>query len=129
MLSAGTDDDDMYSLVAATHAQKNGTDDMYANECQDPSELEQHLVEGNILICSYTIRFVLGLSSVRQAVMTANNLSAVGIIFYTDPFVVGFQLNPVPLTMPGLIIPSSDDSKVHVLIFMTNYHLSGFCLH
>lgn len=110
-LSPGTDDDDMYSLVAATHAQKNGTDDMYANECQDPSELEQHLVEGNILICSYTIRFVLGLSSVRQAVMTANNLSAVGIIFYTDPFVVGFQFNPVPLTMPGLIIPSSDDSK------------------
>ena len=86
VLSAGTIDDDMYSLVAATHALKNGTDDMYANECQDPNEMEQSLVEGNILVCSYTIRFVLGLSSVRQAVMTANNLSAVGIIFHTDPF-------------------------------------------
>lgn len=110
-LAPGTNDDDMYSLVASTHALKNGTDDMYANECQDPNELEQSLVEGNILVCSYTIRFVLGLSSVRQAVMTANNLSAVAIIFHTDPFVVGFQLNPVPMTMPGLIIPSTDDSK------------------
>ena len=47
VLSAGTIDDDMYSLVAATHALKNGTDDMYANECQDPNEMEQSLVEGD----------------------------------------------------------------------------------
>eukprot|EP01018_Ginkgo_biloba_P029561 Gb_20739 [translate_table: standard] len=111
-LAPGTDNDEMYSLVAATHAQKNGTDDMYGNECQDSNELQQEIVEGNILVCSYTIRFVIGLSSVRQAVMTAMNLSAVGIIFHTDPFVVGFQLNPVPMMMPGMIIPSSDDAKI-----------------
>eukprot|EP00252_Welwitschia_mirabilis_P008147 TRINITY_DN19865_c0_g1_i1.p1 TRINITY_DN19865_c0_g1~~TRINITY_DN19865_c0_g1_i1.p1 ORF type:complete len:496 (-),score=74.27 TRINITY_DN19865_c0_g1_i1:93-1580(-) len=111
-LAPGTDDEDMYSLIAAAHAKRNSTEDTYANECQDPDELQPHLIEGNILICSYTIRFVLGLSSVRKAVMTAQNLSAAGIIFYTDPFVVGFQLNPVPMMMPGLIIPSSDDSKV-----------------
>ncbi|KAH9315504.1 hypothetical protein KI387_024131, partial [Taxus chinensis] len=110
-LAPETNNDDMFSLVAAVHAQKNGTDDMYANECQDPNILQEEIVEGNLLICSYTVRFILGLSSVRQAVMTAKNLSAAGIVFYTDPFVVGFQLNPVPMMLPGLIIPSSDSSK------------------
>ncbi|GLJ40174.1 hypothetical protein SUGI_0823960 [Cryptomeria japonica] len=111
-LAPGTDDDDMFNLVAAVHAQKNGTDDMYANECQDPNILEEEIVEGNLLICSYTIRFVLGLSSVRRAVMTAKNLSAAGIVFYTDPFVVGFQMNPVPMMIPGVIIQSADNSKI-----------------
>jgi hypothetical protein len=49
---------------------------------------------------------------VKQALDTANNVSAAGVIFYLDPFVLGFQLNPTPMRMPGLIIPSSDDSKV-----------------
>jgi hypothetical protein len=57
------------------------------------------------------IRFVLGLSSARQAVMTPNNLSAVGIIFYIDAFVIGFHLNTMPMIMQGLIIPLSYDSK------------------
>lgn len=63
-------------------------------------------------MCSYSIRFVLGLSSVKQALQTASNLSAAGIVFYMDPFVIGFQLNPIAMIIPGIIIPSPDDSKV-----------------
>ncbi|XVF26307.1 hypothetical protein REPUB_Repub14bG0005000 [Reevesia pubescens] len=29
-----------------------------------------------------------------------------------DPFVLGFQLNPTPLKIPGIIIPSPYDSKI-----------------
>lgn len=108
----------MYPLIAATHALKNDTTDaneMYLEECQDSSLLNKNLIKGKILVCSYSIRFVLGLSSVKQALQSAKNVSAVGVIFYMDPFVIGFQLNPTPMHMPGLIIPSPDDSKVYPL--------------
>ncbi|KAG2591968.1 hypothetical protein PVAP13_5NG517300 [Panicum virgatum] len=114
-LAPGTDGDSMYSLIAAPHALKNNTvspTEMSLGECQDSSRLDADLIKGKILVCSYSIRFVLGLSSVKQALDTANNVSAAGVIFYLDPFVLGFQLNPTPMRMPGLIIPSSDDSKV-----------------
>ncbi|KAF3327530.1 subtilisin-like protease-like protein [Carex littledalei] len=121
-LAPGTTGDDMYTLVAATHALKNDTkaNDMYVGECQDPTSLDPYYIKGNLLVCSYSIRFVLGLSSVKQALETAKNVSAVGVVFYLDPFVIGFQLNPTPMYIPGLIIPSSDDSKV----FLSYYNSS-----
>ncbi|KAJ0016438.1 hypothetical protein Pint_11438 [Pistacia integerrima] len=112
-LAPGTDKD--YTLISALHALNNGTtvaDDMYVGECQESSNFDKDLVQGKLLICSYSIRFVLGLSTIKQALQTAKNLSAVGVVFYMDPFVIGFQLNPTPLRMPGIIIPSPDDSKV-----------------
>ena len=88
------------------------SEDMYVGECQDSSNFDQNLIEGNLLICSYSIRFVLGLSTVKQALQTAKNLSAAGVIFYMDSFVIGFRLNPIPMKMPGIIISSPEDSKV-----------------
>ncbi|CAL4947255.1 unnamed protein product [Urochloa decumbens] len=121
-LAPGTDGDCMYTLIAAPHALKNNTSasptELSFGECQDSSRLDADLIKGKILVCSYSIRFVLGLSSVKQALDTAHNVSAAGVIFYLDPFVLGFQLNPTPMRMPGLIIPSSDDSKV----FLTYYN-------
>lgn len=105
----------MYTLISAIHALNNETtvtDDMYVGECQDSSKFNSDLVQGNLLICSYSIRFVLGLSTIKQALQTAKNLSAAGVVFYMDPFVIGYQLNPVPLKMPGIIISSPEDSKV-----------------
>jgi len=106
----------MFKLIHARHAlNKNTTvtDDMYIGECQDASKFSQDLVQGNLLICSYSVRFVLGLSTIQQALETAMNLSAVGVVFSMDLFVTAFQLNPVPMKMPGIIIPSANDSKVH----------------
>eukprot|EP00268_Persea_americana_P037330 TRINITY_DN3696_c0_g2_i1.p1 TRINITY_DN3696_c0_g2~~TRINITY_DN3696_c0_g2_i1.p1 ORF type:complete len:839 (-),score=173.35 TRINITY_DN3696_c0_g2_i1:196-2712(-) len=114
-LASGTDGGTMYTLVAAIHALNNdstNTKDMYLSECQDPSHLNAALVQGNLLICSYSLRFVLGLSTIKQALQTAKNLSAAGVVFYMDPFVIGFQLNPTPMELPGMIIPSPDDSKI-----------------
>lgn len=121
--SAGTDK--LYTLISALHALNNNTtttDDMYVGECQDSSNFNQDLVQGNLLICSYSIRFVLGLSTIKHAFETAKNLSAAGIVFYMDPFVIGFQLNPTPMKMPGIIIPSPDDSKVQFLCLLCRQH-------
>ncbi|KAM1008054.1 hypothetical protein ACFX2A_004636 [Malus domestica] len=112
-LAPGTDT--MYTLISATHALNNGTtvsDDMYVGECQDSSNFNRDLVRGNLLICSYSIRFVLGISTIHKSLETVKNLSAIGVVFTMDAFVIGFQLNPTPMKLPGIIIPSPEDSKV-----------------
>lgn len=111
-LAPGTDED--YTLVSATDALNDSETptDEYVNECQDSSSLNQTIIQGNLLICSYSIKFVLGQSTINNAVQTARNLSAAGVVFSMDPFIIGFQLNPVPMSLPGIIIPSSNDSKI-----------------
>lgn len=108
----------MYTMVSAIHALNDTTaaNDMYVSECQDPASLNPDIIQGNLLICSYSIRFVLGLSTIKQALDTAGNLSAAGVVFYMDPFVIGFQINPIPMKLPGIIIPTPEDSKVGVCV-------------
>ncbi|XP_059667370.1 subtilisin-like protease SBT2.2 [Cornus florida] len=126
-LAPGTKEETMYTLVSALHALNDtvAVNDMYVGECQDPSNLNQDLVQGNLLICSYSIRFVLGLSTIKQALQTAKNLSAAGVVFYMDPFVIGFQLNPVPMGSPGIIIPSPDDSKILLRYYNSSLERDG----
>nr|XP_027192061.1 subtilisin-like protease SBT2.2 isoform X2 [Cicer arietinum] len=114
-LAPGTSENTMYKLIHAHHALNNDItvdDDMYVGECQDASKFNKDLVQGNLLMCSYTVRFVLGLSSINQAIETAMNLSAAGVVFPMNPSVDGFQLNPTPMKMPGIIIPFANDSKI-----------------
>lgn len=129
-VSAGTGD--LYTLIMAVHALNNDTTttkDMYVGECQDSSKFNADLVKGNLLICSYSIRFVLGVSTIKQAVDTAKNLSAVGVVFYMDPFVIGFQLNPTPMSMPGIIISSPEDSKVQFCVSFVQTPATFLCYH
>lgn len=116
VFSAGTNDS--YTLVSAIDALNDpeAPHDEYVNECQDFSSLNQTIVQGNLLMCSYSIKFVLGQSTINNAIETARNLSAAGIVFTMDPFIIGFQLNPVPMSLPGIIIPSANDSKVSNII-------------
>ncbi|XP_073129278.1 subtilisin-like protease SBT2.2 [Henckelia pumila] len=113
-LAPGTVNGSMYTLVSAIHALNDtaAVNDMYVTECQDSRNFKRGVVQGNILICSYSIRFVLGLSTIKQALETAKTLGAAGVVFYMDPYVIGFQLNPIPMSIPGIVIPSPDDSKV-----------------
>ncbi|GKD21926.1 hypothetical protein Tco_1223629 [Tanacetum coccineum] len=86
--------------------------DDYVNECQDANSLHQTVAQGNILICSYSIKYVLGQSTIDNVVKTAMNLSAAGIMLSMDPFIIGLQLNPVPMSLLGIIIPSTNNSKL-----------------
>uniref|UniRef100_A0A2C9W6P0 Peptidase S8/S53 domain-containing protein n=1 Tax=Manihot esculenta TaxID=3983 RepID=A0A2C9W6P0_MANES len=128
-LAPGTDNDTMYTLISALHALNNDTtvaNDMYVGECQDSSNFNEDLVQGKLLICSYSIRFVLGLSTIKQALETAKNLSAAGVVFYMDPFVIGFQLNPIPMRMSGIIVSSPDDSKILLKYYNSSLERDGF---
>lgn len=105
----------MHKLVLATHALRNGTtvmDAIYVGECQDSSSFDQKLVQGKILVCSYTVRFILGVSTIKQALLTAKNLTAAGLVFYIDPSATGFQMTSSPMDIPGILISSPQDSQV-----------------
>lgn len=125
-LAPGTNNT-MYTLVSALDALNDSRagNDMYVSECQDSTNFSQDLVQGNLLICSYSIRFVLGLSTIKQAIETAKNLSAAGVVFYMDPFIIGFQLNPIPLRMPGIVIPTPEDSKILLQYYNSSSERDG----
>ncbi|KAG7593448.1 Peptidase S8/S53 domain superfamily [Arabidopsis thaliana x Arabidopsis arenosa] len=104
----------MHKLVLATHALGNGTtvmDAIYVGECQDSSSFDQKLVHGKILVCSYTVRFILGVSTIKQALITAKNLTAAGLVFYIDPSATGFQMTSTPMDIPGILISSPQYSQ------------------
>ncbi|XP_047338469.1 subtilisin-like protease SBT2.2 [Impatiens glandulifera] len=127
-LAPGTEKDKMYTLVSAVDAlneNSTGANDMYVGECQDADSINQDVVQGNLLICSYSIRFVLGVSTIKRALETAKNVSAAGVVFCMDPFVIGFQLNPVPMRLPGIIMPSTKDSKVLLQYYNSSLERNG----
>ncbi|EOA39671.1 hypothetical protein CARUB_v10008312mg [Capsella rubella] len=104
----------MHKLILAAHALGNGTtvmDAIYVGECQDSSSFDQKLVQGKILVCSYTVRFILGVSTIKQALLTAKNLTAAGLVFYIDPSATGFQMTSTPMDIPGILISSPQDSQ------------------
>ncbi|GJY40356.1 hypothetical protein Tco_0427626, partial [Tanacetum coccineum] len=47
----------------------------------------------------YSIKYVMGQSTIDNVVKTATNLSAAGIMLSMDPFITGLQLNPVPMSL------------------------------
>ncbi|KAG7532745.1 Peptidase S8 propeptide/proteinase inhibitor I9 [Arabidopsis thaliana x Arabidopsis arenosa] len=123
-----TNDGKMYKMISAFHALNKSTTvdkDMYVGECQDYENFDQDLVSGNLLICSYSARFVLGLSTIKQALDVAKNLSAIGVVFYIDPYVLGFEINPTPMDMPGIIIPSVEDSKTLLKYYNSSLQRDG----
>ncbi|KAG2304048.1 hypothetical protein Bca52824_032699 [Brassica carinata] len=113
----------MHKLVLAAHALRNGTtimDAIYIGECQDSSSYDQKLVQGKILVCSYTVRFILGVSTVKQALITAKNLTAAGLVFYMDPSSTGFQMSSTPMDIPGILISSPQDSMALLQYYNTS---------
>ncbi|CAA7014253.1 unnamed protein product [Microthlaspi erraticum] len=113
----------MHKLVLAAHALRNGTtvmDAIYVEECQDSSSFDQKLVQGKILVCSYTVRFILGVSTIKQALIAAKNLTASGLVFYMDPSATGFQMTSTPMDIPGILISSSQDSQALLRYYNTS---------
>ncbi|GJR93702.1 hypothetical protein Tco_0265876 [Tanacetum coccineum] len=62
----------------------------------------------------YSIKYLLGQSTKDTIVQTARNPSAAGIVFSVDLFIIGLQLNHVPMSLPGIIIPFANDLKAEI---------------
>lgn len=106
----------LYKLVLAKDAVNiNGTfprTPQYIEECQFPEALDRNVVLGSVIICTFSDGFYNGTSTLTAIVDTARTLGIMGFILVANPTYGDFIAEPIPFTVPGIMIPSVADAKV-----------------
>ncbi|KAI5059612.1 hypothetical protein GOP47_0025931 [Adiantum capillus-veneris] len=117
-LAPATPGDQMYNLVLAEDALANTSGFSFSpSNCQQPGVLNKTLIQGKILLCTYSFSFIYGASTVKRVSDTAKNLGAVGFVLLAKTDLPGNKFNPVPLGMPGIVITNVQDS-----LFLLDYY-------
>lgn len=110
-LAPATPGDQMYNLVLAEDVLSNNTGFSFnPSNCQQPGALNRTLIQGKILLCTYSFSFIYGASTVKRVSDTAKNLSAIGFVLLAKTDLPGNKFNPIPLAMPGIVITDVQDS-------------------
>ncbi|XP_061361962.1 subtilisin-like protease SBT2.6 [Gastrolobium bilobum] len=111
-LSPSTHLNQTYKLVAANDVLLDSSVMKYIpTDCQRPEVLNKKLIEGNILLCGYSYNFVVGTSSIKKVSETANTLGAVGFVLCVENVSPGMKFDPVPVSLPGILITDVSKSK------------------
>ncbi|KAI5672987.1 hypothetical protein M9H77_13351 [Catharanthus roseus] len=84
----------------------------YVEECQHPEALDQSVVLGSVVICTFSAGFFNGTSSVTAIIETARVLGFMGFILVANPTYGDFIAEPIPFSIPGILIPKTNDSLV-----------------
>ncbi|KAL2622334.1 hypothetical protein R1flu_002539 [Riccia fluitans] len=82
------------------------------SDCQDSASLDRTMVEGKILICTYSFNFVYGGSTIKRVEETVRNLSAVGFVMVVESDTAGSRFDPIPITVPSIVITSQNHSQI-----------------
>jgi hypothetical protein len=117
LFTAGTPGDNMYNLILATDAslKHNHSTAQNDDECQNANILDQEMVQGKLLICSYSLNFLFGISTFNNVMDTIKNLSAVGVVMTTTMDLRGINIPDAPFSVPAIIVLASNASKVKLL--------------
>lgn len=89
----------------------------YVEECQHPEALDQSVVLGSVVICTFSAGFFNGTSSVTAIIETARVLGFMGFILVANPTYGDFIAEPIPFSIPGILIPKTNDSLVCYVTF------------
>ncbi|KAF6159120.1 hypothetical protein GIB67_032737 [Kingdonia uniflora] len=115
-----------FRLVLAKDAvQVNGTfpnTAEYVEECQYPVALEPNVVQGSIVICTFSAGFLNGTSTVTAIIETAKTLGFMGFVLVANPDYGDFITEPVPLTIPGIMIPMVTDTQIVLEYYKQETH-------
>ncbi|KAJ4706308.1 Subtilisin-like protease [Melia azedarach] len=103
-------------LVMAKDALKiNGTfprTPQYIEECQSPEAFEPNLVEGSIVICTFSDGFYNQTSTITAIIDTARTLGFVGFILIASQNYGDFVAEPVPYSVSGILVPKVSSSQI-----------------
>lgn len=106
----------LYKLVLAKDAlNRNATFPRtapYVEECQFPEAFDPLLVRGNIVICTFSSGFLNQTSTIPNILHTASTLGFVGFLFVANPAYGDFIAEPIPFSVPGIMIPEVADAQV-----------------
>ncbi|KAL3693997.1 hypothetical protein R1sor_007648 [Riccia sorocarpa] len=112
-LAPGTPGDVMAKLVLAQDVVTGPKNPIFdPSDCQDSTSLDKGTVAGKILICTYSFNFVYGGSTIKRVEDTVRNLSAMGFIMVVQSDTAGSRFDPIPITVPGIIITSQNHSQI-----------------
>ncbi|KAL8104163.1 hypothetical protein AgCh_028411 [Apium graveolens] len=115
-----------YKLVMAKDAVKaNGTfprTTAYIDECQYPEALDPFLVKGSIVICTFSTGFLDGTSSLTAIIDTARDLGFMGFAFLANSSLGDFIAEPIPFSVPGIMIPRTNNSEIVVRYYEQQTH-------
>ncbi|KAL3519416.1 hypothetical protein ACH5RR_017565 [Cinchona calisaya] len=105
-----------YKLVLAKDAVKvNGRfprTPQYIEECQYPEALDPAVVLGSVVICTFSDGFYNGTSTLSAIIETAKVLGFVGFVLVANPRYGDFIAEPIPFSVPGIMIPRTSDALV-----------------
>lgn len=111
--AAATHANRTFTLVAANDVLLDSSVAKYSpSDCQHPEVLNKNLVKGNILLCGYSFNFVLGTASIKKVSETAKSLGAVGFVLAVENASPGTKFDPVPVSIPGILITDVTKSAV-----------------
>ncbi|KAF9590110.1 hypothetical protein IFM89_030858 [Coptis chinensis] len=105
-----------FKLVLAKDAVKiNGSfprTPEYVEECQHPEALNPVVVQGSIVICTFSAGFYNQTSTVTAIIDTAKALGFMGFAFVANPTYGDFLAQPIPFSVPGIMIPKIADVQI-----------------
>ncbi|KAF8409609.1 hypothetical protein HHK36_005687 [Tetracentron sinense] len=113
-----------YKLVLAKDAVKvNGTfpkTPQYVEECQYPEALDPIIVQGSVVICTFSLGFFNETSTVTAIIDTAKALGFMGFALVANPVYGDFIAEPIPLSVPGIMIPRITDTQIILQYYEQN---------
>ncbi|XP_034604584.1 subtilisin-like protease SBT2.4 [Setaria viridis] len=104
-----------YRLVAAKDAAAPDAASMErAEECQDPEALRWRagVLRGSIVLCSFSQGFYNGTSTVTAILDVAEALGFAGFVLAASALYGDFLAQPLPLCVPGVMVPRVADAQV-----------------
>lgn len=84
----------------------------YIEECQHPEAFDPNIVTDSILICTFSSGFYNGTSTVTAIVNTAKTLHLSGFVLIANSNYGDYIAEPIPLSLPGILIPKVSDTRV-----------------
>ncbi|XP_059298650.1 subtilisin-like protease SBT2.4 [Lycium ferocissimum] len=82
-----------------------------AEECQYPEAFDPFVVEGSIVICTFSAGFYNGTSTLTAIIDTASLLRFRAFVFVANPTYGDFIAEPIPFFTPGIMIPTTAETK------------------
>ncbi|GFY91712.1 PA-domain containing subtilase family protein [Actinidia rufa] len=84
----------------------------YTEECQFPEALDPIVVQGSVVICTFSEGFYNETSSVTAIIDTAKALGFMGFVLVANPVYGDFIAEPIPFAVPGIMIPKTSDAEI-----------------
>ncbi|GJW67204.1 subtilisin-like protease SBT2.4 [Tanacetum coccineum] len=84
----------------------------YVEECQHPEAFDPVIVQRSVVICTFSSGFLKGSSNPTAISNTARTLRFMGFVLIANPMYGDFLTEPLPFSIPGIMIPKTSDSKV-----------------